>query len=121
MQWLLYDAYKVDYNRDIVISRNGLIEATANGTVIVNDSNFFAKRRKNLNGISLPCGLVVKNFILFFLFYIFNIFPYFNLLKIAYPEKFTYVDDPMTNHIDTFTKAYVKLGENLREDLNMRF
>lgn len=40
-------------------------------------------------------------------------------LKIAYPEKFTYVDDPATNNIDTFTKAYVKIGENLREDINM--
>lgn len=42
------------------------------------------------------------------------------MFQIAYPEKFTYVDDPVTNHIDTFTKAYIKLSENLREDLNMR-
>lgn len=97
MQWILFDAYKVDYGHDMIISSNGFVETTKNDTLSVSGSNFFAKRRKNLNGISLPCGLVI-----------------------AYPEKYTYNDDPNTNHIDTFTKAYVKLGENLREDLNMR-
>lgn len=63
MQWTLYDAYKVDYDYNIIISQNGLIESSANGTMVVSGSNFFAKRRKNLNGISLPCGLVVKNVI----------------------------------------------------------
>lgn len=43
------------------------------------------------------------------------------VLKIAYPEKFTYVDDLANNHVDVFTKASINLGNNLRENLNIRF
>ncbi|XP_031622981.1 uncharacterized protein LOC116340566 [Contarinia nasturtii] len=96
MRWILFDAYKIDYGNDIDIYPNGIIETSANGTLMLSGLNELARRRQNLKGLSIPCGLVI-----------------------AYPEKFTYVDDPQTNHIDTFTKAYVKLGENLREDLNM--
>ncbi|XP_031622982.1 glutamate receptor 1-like [Contarinia nasturtii] len=96
MRWILFDAYKIDYGNDIDIYPNGIIETSANGTLMLSGLNVFARRRQNLKGLSIPCGLVI-----------------------AYPEKFTYVDDPVTNHIDIFTKAYIKLAQNLREDLNI--
>lgn len=42
-------------------------------------------------------------------------------LKYAYPEKFTYFDDPKTNHIDVFTKGSFNLTQHLFEDINIRF
>lgn len=132
MQWLLFDVYKIDYGYEIEIFQNGIINARENNALTLNETNFLATRRKNLKGIHIPCGLVViinfyhcfKNRSLSIQWKL-VIFCYFSIIflgfrsKIAYPEKFTYVDDPMTSTIDTFTKAYVKLGENLREDLNM--
>lgn len=43
-----------------------------------------------------------------------------SLLKIAYPERFTYFDDPLNNHVDVFTKGSINLGRNLLENLNIR-
>lgn len=60
MKWLLFDAYKVDYNFDMEIFANGMIETASNGVITINGTNFFAERRMNLRAISLPCGLVVN-------------------------------------------------------------
>lgn len=129
MHWLLFDAYKIDYGYEIEIFQNGMIYTNENNTLELSGANFLAKRRMNLKGIHIPCGLVVIIYFLFVLKIVhfrlnenllFSSSFYLIESKIAYPEKFTYVDDPMTSTIDTFTKAYVKLGENLREDLNMR-
>lgn len=59
MKWLLFDAYKVDYDFDMEVYENGIIDTTANGSLEVKGISYLAKRRKNLRGISIPCGLVV--------------------------------------------------------------
>lgn len=58
-EWLLFDVYRVDNDYDIEITQNGKIEASNNDTLLLNDINLFAIRRKNLKGLSIPCGLVV--------------------------------------------------------------
>lgn len=59
MKWLLFDAYKVDYDFDMEVYENGIIDTTANGSLEVKGISYLAKRRTNLRGISIPCGLVV--------------------------------------------------------------
>lgn len=59
MQWLLFDAYRVDNDYDIEITQNGKIELSMNNTLLLSDINLLAMRRKNLKGLSIPCGLVV--------------------------------------------------------------
>lgn len=72
IQWAIFDAYKVDYGYEMEVSQNGIIEASENNALTFNGANFFAKRRKNLKGIHIPCGLVV--IIIFFLFSISTIY-----------------------------------------------
>lgn len=59
MKWMLYDAYKVDREYDLKFLQNGMIQTNKNGTISMYGTNFLAYRRKNLQGLSLPCGLVV--------------------------------------------------------------
>lgn len=74
MQWLLFDAYKIDYTYDIEIFQNGIIEATENNALILNGTNFLAKRRMNLRNVHIPCGLVVTvNFL-----FCFNVFSFYD-------------------------------------------
>lgn len=37
----------------------------------------------------------------------------------AYPERFTYWDDPKVQHVDIFTKGTIGVAANMRENLNM--
>lgn len=121
IQWKLFDAYKLNYGYDIEITENGMIGSMENCDKLrVIDAKFSSVRRQNLMGVNVTCGLVV--------FYLDDFFVkessiciYFSLPKVAYPEKFTYFDDPTNTHVDIFTKATINLGRNLRENLNIRF
>lgn len=119
LQWQLFDAYKLNYGYNIVVSSNGFI-TTKNDSLEVIDANFSSTRRQNLNGVNVTCGLMVND-ITWLSFGFFYILLINFVLKIAYPEKFTYVDDLANNHVDVFTKASINLGNNLRENLNIRF
>lgn len=44
----------------------------------------------------------------------------FQLNQIAYPERYTYLEDPNVEHVDIFTKGTATVAANLRENLNMR-
>lgn len=131
-QWKLFDAYKLNREYDIQITENGMIEQWNDGLHVVG-ADFSTARRQNLNGVNVTCGLVVifgiYSILITFLdvlwmnlIYSFGFLLNLNVaLKIAYPERFTYVEDPANNHVDVFTKASINLGYNLRENLNIRF
>lgn len=40
-------------------------------------------------------------------------------MQYAYPDKFTYNDDPINDHIDVVSKGTVPVGNVLRESMNM--
>lgn len=96
IEWTLFDAYKLNYGYNIEISENGAILQFQNDLRVI-AANFSTARRQNLKGVNVTCGLVI-----------------------AYPEKFTYVDDPVNNHVDVFTKASINLGNHLQQTLNIR-
>lgn len=98
IEWTLFDAFKLNYGYGIEISENGMIVKIANDDELkVVGANFSTARRQNLNGVNVTCGLVI-----------------------AYPERFTYVDDPTNNHVDVFTKGSINLGHHLLQTLNIR-
>lgn len=98
-EWKLFDAYKLNHGYEIEISENGMIVEIADVDEFkVVGANFSTARRQNLNGVNVTCGLVI-----------------------AYPERFTSVDDPVNNHVDVFTKASINLGHHLLQTLNIRF
>lgn len=39
--------------------------------------------------------------------------------KIAFPERYTYLEDPSVENVDIFTKGTATVAANLRENLNM--
>lgn len=66
MQWILFDAYKFNFDYDINIIERGFIQEkkTENGTcdsINLNvNGDFSSIRRSNLHGIVLNCGFVVS-------------------------------------------------------------
>lgn len=66
MQWILFDAYKFNFDYDINIMERGSIQEknTENEICDSNDLNvngdFSSIRRSNLHGIVLNCGFVVS-------------------------------------------------------------
>lgn len=66
IQWILFDAYKFKFGYDINIIEHGLIQEkkTDNNTCdsinLKVHGDFSLRRRSNLNGIVLTCGLVVS-------------------------------------------------------------
>lgn len=44
-----------------------------------------------------------------------------DLFKISFPEKFTYMDDPATSHIDAPTKLTYRMMITLSHDLNFTY
>lgn len=41
--------------------------------------------------------------------------------QIAYPERYTYLEDSKVENVDIFTKGTATVAANMRENLNMRF
>lgn len=60
LHWQLFDAYKLNYGYNIVVSSNGFI-TTKNDSLEVIDANFSSTRRQNLNGVNVTCGLMVND------------------------------------------------------------
>lgn len=60
MHWLLFDMYRIDHDYDLEVFPNGLMNSNANGALKLIGADFLAYRRKNLKGLSIPCGLVVN-------------------------------------------------------------
>lgn len=61
------------------------------------------------------CMTIVKNSMNIGLSFTF-FFPF--SVQISFPEKFTYMDDPATSHIDAPTKITYGMMINLSHDLN---
>lgn len=59
-EWVFFDLYKIDNNFDTIITLNGLIELNQNNSMNLIEANYLAIRRKDLHGLSIPCGLVVS-------------------------------------------------------------
>lgn len=122
IQYQLYDAFKLNNGYDIEVIENGMITALDSCDELqVIKANFSAARRQNLKGVIVNCGLVVSSagnhdFIVNLHIYLMTI----SMSKIAYPEKFSNVNDPADSNADVFTKASMILGQNLLEMLNIR-
>lgn len=132
-EWVVLDAFKVNFGQAIKFAVQTAIVKDANDARRIGNSlqvqgDFAIIRRRKLDGIHFACGLIVSIFtidvhIIRTAFRMQRSSSYtFEMvgLKYAYPEKFTYFDDPKTNHIDVFTKGSFNLTQHLFEDINMR-
>lgn len=63
IQWVLFDAFKLNYGYNIDISQNGIILHNSNDDDDwqVIGANFSTARRQDLKGVNVTCGLVVKH------------------------------------------------------------
>lgn len=60
IEWKLFDAYKLNDGYDIEIIENGIMESMIiTDELKVSGANFDAKRRQNLKGVNITCGLMV--------------------------------------------------------------
>lgn len=76
-------------------------------------------RRKDLQGLRVPCAVVVSINFTVHIICEYLIIIWHDILQYAYPEVFAGNNDPITDHVDIITKSTVPIGFILREDLNM--
>ncbi|XP_031620817.1 glutamate receptor ionotropic, delta-2-like isoform X2 [Contarinia nasturtii] len=109
IDWILFDIYKIAphfplevsiyghvFNKNTIINVNADNKMTKTQWIQVTDKFTSKSNRDDLMGLQLKCGLVI-----------------------AYPERYTYLEDPKVENVDIFTKGTASVAANMRENLNM--
>lgn len=133
INWILFDVYKIAANFPLEVSVYGFIytekgaitnnKSTQNAIERIQITDRFQSKsvRDDLQGLKLKCGLVVcilslkKNELILVAE---SISLWFDL-KLTFPKRFTYLEDPTVEAIDIFSKGTNTVTANMRENLNM--